>query len=325
MKTFKQYIKTKKEDELPHVFMGLPRYLSRLDSLLKEKVDTHSLGSNNDLAHELDKNSKPNLNDDESKHVREYTGYSSADINKQLRGEGGKKHTDTIHHISNAIKRHTLHRDTTVYTGLHSSPEKHRDSSGQLTFKNSGFTSTSIQRNIAMRMAGRQSENTTVNKLREHIEYGDNEKAKKLLKQHHIYFHHSADTRHSPSHKHGEKFNLNNNSHIDTLKLRGASHTGGEWRAADHVIQTTLPKGSHALWIGKHHSNHDEGEVLLHHGAQFHVHKTEVVSNPDHDKPRDKPSFKVVHHATITHDGVKHTGLKPPRRKGFFSRLLSRK
>ena len=33
----------------------------------------------------------------------------------------------------------------------------------------------------------------------------------------------------------------------------------------------------------------------------------------------------IVHHATLTHDGVKPTGLKPPRRKGLLSRLLSRK
>ena len=321
MKTFKQYIKSKKKDKLPHVFMGLPRYLSRLDSLLKEEVDIHSpAGSNDDLAHDLDKNSKPNLTDDETKHVREYTGPSSAKINMQLRGEGGDEHTHSIIHISNAIQRHTLHRDTTVYTGLPSSPEKHRDSSGELRFKNPTFTSTTIEPSTAMRMAGRQSKQSAVNKLREHIENGDHEKAEELLKHHHIYFHHGYGDRHS--HEHGEKFDLNNKSHIKTLKLRFASHSGGQWREANHVLRTTLPKGSHALWIGGHLSNHErEREILMHHDAEFHVHETEVVANQDHDKP----SFTVVHHATVTHDGVKPTGLKPPRRKGFLSRLLSRK
>ena len=321
MKTFKQYIKTKKKDKLPDVFVGLPRHLSHLDSLLKEEVDTHS---KYDLARELDEKSKPNLNDDESKHVREYTGPSSAKINMQLRGERREEptHTDSIHNISRVIRRHTLHRGgITVYSGLPRSPEEHRDESGELKFENKAFTSTSIHPSVAMRMSGRQSKNTNVDKLREHIENGDHEKAEELLKHNHIYFHHSGDGRHS--HEHGEKFDLNDQSHIDTLKLRFASHSGGQWREANHVIQTTLPKGTHALWIGSHLSprHKREGEILMHYGAQFHVHETEVVSEPD----RDKPSFTVVHHATLTHDGVKPTGLKPPRRKGLLSRLLSRK
>lgn len=103
------------------------------------------------------------------------------------------------------------------------------------------------------------SDNTNVNKLRGHIENGDHEKAKELLKNHHIYFHHSADSQHSRHqyglvpHEHGEKFDLNNQSHINTLN--SSAYSGGEWREAN---------------------------------------------------------------------GVKPTGLKPPRRKGFLSRLLSR-
>jgi len=317
MKTFKQHIKTKKKDKLPRVFVGLPRYL---DSLLKEEDDIYSFGSKDDLEHELDEN-KPNLSDDETKHVRKYTGPSSANINNQLRGEEEEKqeHTDSINHISNAIRRHTLHRDVTVYSGLHRSPEEHRDpSTGELKFKNPAFTSTSIRPMVALTMAGRQSRNTNVNKLREHIENGDHEKAEELLKHHHIYFHHGYGDRHA--HEHGEKFDLNNQSHIKTLKLRFASHSGGQWQEANHVIRATLPKGSHALWVGRHLSRLNEGEVLLHYGAQFHVHETEVAKS-DHDKPR----ITIVHHATITHDGVKPTGLKPPRRKKFLSRLLSRK
>jgi len=333
MKTFKQYIKTKtkKKDKLPHVFVGLPRYLSEgsQDSLLKEEDDINSSDSKDDLARDLDKNSKPNLSDVESKHVHEYTGPSSSDINNQLRGEGPEKqeHTDSINHISNAIQRHRVHRNVDVYTGLASSPEPHRDpSTGELIFKNPAFTSTSIRPSVALMRAGRKDKNTNVNKLREHIENGDHEKAKELLKHHHIYFHHSllaakdAGWNGQRAHKHGEKFDLNNQSHIDTLKKNDMNRSGGHFHEASHVIQTTLPRGSHGLWIGRHLSSHDEGEVVLHPGAQFHVHET-VVSEPD----RDNPTPRVVHHATLIHDGVKPTGLKPPRRKGSLSRLLPRK
>lgn len=328
MKTYKQHINTKKK--LPSVIMGLPRQLSYYDdSLLKEEDDTHSSDSKEELARDLDKNSKPNLSDVEKEHVHEYTGPSSADINKQLRGEEEEKqeHTDSINHISNAIQRHRVHRDVTVYSGLHRSPEEHRDESGELKFENKAFTSTSIHPSVAMRFSGRQSNrNTNVNKLREHIENGDHEKAKELLKHHHIYFHHSllaakdAGWNGQRAHKHGEKFDLNNQSHIDTLKKNDMNRTGGHFHEASHVIKTTIPKGSHGLWIGRHISSHDEGEVVLHPGAQFHVHKT-VVTEPD----RDNPTPRVVHHATLIHDGVKPTGLKPPRRKGLLSRLLSRK
>jgi hypothetical protein len=314
MKTFKQYIKTKKK--LPSVIMGLPRYLSR-DSLLKEEDGINSSDSKEELARDLDKNSKPNLNANERKHVREYSGESSADINKQMRGEGPEeeKHTRSIHHISRAIQRHTLHRDVTVYTGLQSSPEPHRDESGQLTIKNKAFTSTSIQRSVAMYRAGRSSRKSPVSKLKEHIENGDHEKAKELLKHEHIYFHQSRGGRHA--HEHGEKFDLNNESHVNSLKLRSPSHSGGHWQEANHVVRAKIPKGSHGLWMREHSNHPEEKEILLHHEAELRVHKKEVVPGPVDPRVGKKHTFAVVHHATLTHDGV--------RRKGLLSRLLSRK
>jgi len=321
MKTFKQHIKTKKK--LPSVIMGLPRQLSYYDdSLLKEENDIHSMDYKADLARELDEKSKPNLNDDEIEHVRKYSDESSANINKQLRGEGPKEeeHTRSIHHISRAIQRHRVHRDVDVYTGLQSSPERHRDESGQLTIKNKGFTSTSIERSVAMDRAGRASRKSPVTKLKEHIENGDHEKAKEVLKHNHIYFHQSLGGRHA--HEHGEQFDLKNESHVNSLKLRSPSHSGGTWEEAHHVVRAKIPKGSHGLWMREHSNHPEEKEFLLHRNAQIHVHKSKPVQGPVDPRIGSKPTVVIEHHATLTHDGVKPTG---PRRKGFLSRLLSRK
>lgn len=165
MKTFKQYIKTKKEKGVipsPIHFKHFEE--SYVDNIKEEAPESSKWAKENDNSHisntgfsfkDNDKVSEhlhqgENLDHSDHEHIASYTGSKAGPrINKALMSGGlkTKKHKDTVEKLDGIIDKNRLRTRLHTYSGVTFDPTEHTDEKGLM--KSPSYISTTHDKTIA--------------------------------------------------------------------------------------------------------------------------------------------------------------------------------
>ena len=272
---------------LPHKLSDkLSDFEDHLGSIKNPKTAYHDIKTRM-KHHSLSKQYK--FNEHEEKPIKKYTSehmghsfVSHFSLNKKLHSGQAldEHHRKFDQDLSSILKKHKTQKDMTVHTGIKYSPERHEDSNSPHEYKMRlpGYTSTSIEKNVAESFARGDPEGSVHNHIRQY-----KPGYKNLTSVHQI-----------------GKISRNTQDHdIVTKSGIGKPKKGHGYVVTDykHIVSLHVPKGSHGAYIAHHSDNKDEHEFLLHKNAKVHIDKT--------PEKIDHANGAVHWKGRLVHDGVK--------------------
>jgi hypothetical protein len=215
---------------------------------------------------------------DEKHAIEHYTEDGHKSINHNL--YHGLKHDNEFHqetddNLSSAIKKRTISRNMTLYSGMRS-PEKLPSHNGHKLLQNPAYTSTSTSPEQAAPFGSRKNHDGT-----------------KTAHTYHQYSHEQYDPK-----KHTDYEESDTSDQNMRLIKHKEDDSKGSFTGYSHVAKIHVPQGSHGMYPGRHSLNSGEDEVILHKNAKIAFKEKPVV---DHE------TRTVQWHGYLVHDGVKQT------------------
>lgn len=218
------------------------------------------------------------LNQDEHRAINHYTEEGHKGVNRALFSNGAFASHDDEHsdeHLSNAIKKRTMPRNMTLYSGMRS-PEKLPTSKGHHLLHNPAYTSTSTSPEMALPFGGRKTHD-----------------GGKTEHTYHQYTHEQYNPKKHTDYKEVD---------VGDQNMRMVKHKSdpgkGSFIGYSHITAIHVPKDSHAIYPGGISLNSREEEVILHKNARVAIHPTPTV---DHE------TRTVLWKGKLVHDGLKPT------------------
>ena len=218
------------------------------------------------------------LNQDEHRAINHYTEEGHKGVNRALFSNGAFASHDDEHadeHLSNAIKKRTMPRNMTLYSGMRS-PEKLPTSKGHHLLHNPAYTSTSTAPEMALPFGGRK-----------------NHDGSKTEHTYHQYNHEQYDPKKHKDYKEVD---------VGDQNMRQVKHKSDPSKGAfigySHITAIHVPQGSHAIYPGGLSLNSREQEVILHKNARVAIHPVPTV---------DHGTRTVLWKGKLVHDGIKPT------------------
>ena len=236
------------------------------------------------------------LPQEDQEHLIEYTRYSKI-LNRCLfnGSELSNNHKKQYDSLCNSIAGVTLPEKTTLYSGLHRSPEQYfktprpisrnikgEDMNHQLIHMHlPAFTSTSVSLNAAS-IFGRKIINSQY--IRKHQnELASPEEVRQVQKREFLYK------------KKRDNVPISDDEEKEYHELRSkTSHL----RPINHVLAIHTAPGTHGIYIEPNTHNGGEHEVILHPHCQI------IVSHPPELHTNSAFYFHMLWHANLIHDGI---------------------